>query len=98
MNVVTGVDRTQQVQDLTYVEELIAASTVLQATRHHVYTAGQQVCVEVEGAHYEARAWRHAIEGRIFPSSIDRYGVRRQLVTSGRVAVLVVEHPKRGDI
>ena len=82
--------------DLTYVEKQIAQSTVLQATKHHVFTAGQQVCVEVAGAHWEARAWRAVFHGRIFPSHIDRYGVRRQLVVAVAVQIQVVEQPKRG--
>lgn len=90
-----GVDFDRQVEDLTYVEHLIASSPVLQATKHHVYTSGQEVWVEVEGSQREARAWRHAIDGRMFPSSIDRHGVLRQQILSTRVSVLVVQHPQQ---
>lgn len=77
--------------DLVYVEQLVAEHTELQATKHSVFTLDQQVWVRVEGAQYEARAWRHAIEGRILGSSIDRGGVRRQMVLGQRVCVEVVE-------
>lgn len=77
--------------DLVYVEQLVAKHTELQATKHSVFTLGQQVWVRVEGAAYEARAWRAAIAGRILGSSIDSLGVRRQMVLGERVSVEVVE-------
>ncbi len=79
--------------DQAWVENLILTHIELQATRHVVFTTGQQVSVEVEGAHFEARAWRHAIDGRIMPSHIDQAGVRRQLVVGAHCQVEVVEHP-----
>lgn len=87
----TAVEIGRLLADLTYVEHLIEQHTELQATKHHVYTAGQQVYVEVQGTHYEARAWRAAISGRIFPSHVDRHGVRRQLVVGTHVLVEVIE-------
>ena len=83
--------------DQAWVDNLILTHLELQATRHVVFTTGQQVSVEVEGAHFEARAWRHAIGGRILPSHIDQHGVRRQLVVGAHCQVQIVEHPqKRG--
>ena len=81
--------------DQAWVDNLILTHIELQATRHVVFTTGQQVSVEVEGAHYEARAWRHAIDGRILPSHIDQHGVRRQLVIGAHCQVQIVEHPRR---
>ena len=77
--------------DLVYLEQLVALHTELRATRHSVFTLDQQVWVRVQGAAYEARAWRHAIGGRILGSSIDAGGVRRQMVLGERVCVEVVE-------
>lgn len=93
----TVIDAEKLIQDLAYVENLIAGSVVLQATRHHVFTNDQGVAVEVEGAHWEARAWRAVFAGRIYPSHIDRHNVRRQLVIASRVRIEIVEHPNRGD-
>lgn len=73
--------------DLVHVEQLVALHTELQATKHSVFTLDQQVWVRVEGAQYEARAWRAAIAGRILGSTIDRGGVRRQMVLGERVCV-----------
>lgn len=92
-----AVDTAKLVADLAYVEERIAASTVLQATIHRVYSHGQQVSVEVEGAHWEARAWRAAFGGRIYPSHYDVHAVRHQLVVAARVEIEVVQHPRHGD-
>jgi hypothetical protein len=79
--------------DQAWVDNLILTHLELQATRHVVFTTGLQVSVEVEGAHFEARAWRHAMDGRILPSHIDQYGVRRQLVVGAHCQVQIVEHP-----
>ena len=84
--------------DQAWVDNLIGTHIELQATRHVVFTTGQQVSIEVEGAHYEARAWRHAIEGRILPSHIDQYGVRRQLVVGAHCQVQIVEHPRAREL
>lgn len=85
--------------DQAWVDNLIITHVELQATKHIVFTTGRQVSVEVEGAHFEARCWRHAIEGRILPAHIDRYGVRRQLVIGAHCQVEIVEHPgQRGGI
>lgn len=83
--------------DQAWVDNLILTHLELQATRHVVFTAGYQVSVEVEGAHFEARAWRHAMDGRILPSHIDQYGVRRQLVVGAHCQVQIVEHPNQRD-
>lgn len=81
-------------EDVAFVTHLIGLHTELQATKHQVHTQGTTVSVEVEGSHYEARAWRHALAGRICSSHIDLYGVRRQLVIGPRgITVNVVEYP-----
>jgi hypothetical protein len=91
------IDLERLIADQAWVDNLILTHLELQATRHIIFTTGQQVSVEVEGAHFEARAWRHAMAGRILPSHIDQYGVRRQLVVGAHCQVQVVEHPqKRG--
>jgi len=82
------------ISDLTWVENLIAATPILAAMRHVVAERDGVVAVEVQGAHYEARAWRHAIEGRIMPSHIDVHGVRRQLIIGARVQIQVVHDPR----
>lgn len=48
------------------------------------------LAIEVEGAHREAMLWRAAIFGRIYPSYIDRHGVRRQLVVGSGVQVQMI--------
>ena len=88
------VDLDRLLADQAWVDQLILTHLELQATRHVVFTTGQQVSIEVEGSHFEARAWRHAIEGRILPSCVDQHGVRRQLVVGAHCQVLVVEHPR----
>lgn len=80
------------VADTLYVESLIAASPALQATRPAVGLVDGHVVVTACGANWQARAWRHAINGRIFPSTCTR-GVRRQTVLSSRVEVVIVERP-----
>lgn len=88
------VDSDRLVQDLAYVEAHIASSAVLRATNYRVYTHGQQVSVEVEGAHWEARAWRAAFDGRILPSHFDSRHVRHQLVVAAHVEIEVLQHPR----
>ena len=92
------VDLDRLLADQAWVDNLILTHLELQATRHIVFTTGQQVSVEVEGAHFEARAWRHAMEGRILPSHIDQYGVRRQLVVGAHCQVQIVEHPRAREV
>jgi len=85
----------ERVTDLQWVQSLIFADPILSRMTHSIAVATNGlVSVEVEGSHYEARAWRHAIDGRILPSHIDVHGVRRQLVIGLRVQVCVVEHPR----
>lgn len=79
--------------DLAWANELIANNPVLASMRHQIVLRQGLLYVEVVGSHFEARAWRHAIEGRILPSSLDSYGVRRQQVLSVRMQVLVVDFP-----
>lgn len=88
-----GIDHEQVIANVRYVEELVSQHLELQATAHSIHVHEQQVSVEVTGSHYEARAWRAAIGGRIFPAHVDIHGVRRQLVLTRRVAVNVVEPP-----
>lgn len=83
------------VTDLQWVEAIIAKHTELQATKHTIAVHEDgRVAVEVMGSHYEARAWRHAIDGRILPSHKDVHGVRRQVVVCLRAQVCVVEDPR----
>jgi len=91
------IERDQAATDLAWVELLITTHAVLSKMRHRVIEQAGVVSVEVEGAHYEARAWRSAINGRILPSHIDAHGVRRQVVIGTRVQVQVVEYPVIGE-
>ncbi|MFC0626037.1 hypothetical protein [Kribbella deserti] len=92
-------DTEQMVADYAWVKALIARRTDLALMRHRVKEIDGHVAVEVDGAHYEARAWRAAIDGRIYPSHIDVHGIRHQLVIGSRVSVHVVQHPgARGDL
>ena len=90
------IDAARLVADLAYVEAAIASSTVLQATVHVVFTTDRGVSVEVQGAHWEARAWRAVFAGRIMPSSIGSDRVRRQLIIAHRVEIQVVDRTGRG--
>lgn len=87
------IDTQRVIADFAWVMKLITLHAELAAMPHHVTESHGGVQVEVHGAHYEARAWRAAINGRICPSHIDRYGVRRQLVVGSRVQVQVVQYP-----
>lgn len=85
------------VTNFEWVVQLIATNPQLAAIPYTISRRGDNVSVEVEGAHREAHAWRAAIQGRAMPSHIDVHGVRRQVVIGLRVQVCVIEHPqKRG--
>lgn len=92
------VEADRLVADQAWVEHLILTHPELQATRYVVFTIGQQVSVEVQGAHFEARTWRHAMGGRILPSHKDRYGVRRQVVVGAHCQVQIVEMPPPREV
>lgn len=81
------------IDDLVWLQQMLARHPELTSMRYQIAERDGQVIVEVSGAHYEARAWRAAINGRITPSHIDLHGVRRQLVLGTRIAVQVVQHP-----
>jgi hypothetical protein len=80
-------------EDLAYVEQLVANSATVRNTRWESYTLNGQLWIKVEGAGYEAHAWRAVLGGRAFPSSIDSHGVRRQMVIGTRVCAEVIEIP-----
>lgn len=82
---------------VAWVEGLVAASVALQATQFDFYSLNGQVWIQVQGGHYEAHAWAHAVGGRMLPSSI-KGGVRRQMILGARVSVEVIDDPaKRGE-
>lgn len=81
------------IDDFAWAKQLISRHVALAAMRHRVTEIGGNLLVEVEGARYEARAWRAAIDGRIYPSRIDRHGVRHQLVVGTRLCVHIAENP-----
>jgi hypothetical protein len=89
------VDAEYAIAELTWFQRLISAHPELANTLHEVTARDGQVIVEVEGAHYQARMWRAAIEGRIYPSHVDAQGVRRQLVLGRHIQVQVVEQTIR---
>lgn len=82
--------------DLAYVDRLMKAHPELTRTRVEIAVQDGRVSVEVHGSHREARAWRHAIDGRIMPHYVDVRGVRRQLIIGHGMCVEVVEHPPAG--
>lgn len=83
---------------MAWVEHLVADNPILQTTKYDFYTLSGQLWIQVQGAHYELNAWHHVFGGRIFPSHIDKAGVRRQMVMGERVSVEVIDDPrKRGE-
>lgn len=81
-------------EDMATIERQVAANAKLQATKHEYYTLAGQLWVRVEGASYEAHAWHTAVGGKIFGSTIDRVGVRRQMIFGSRVGVEVIDDPR----
>ena len=81
-------------EDLAAIEKAVAANPKLSATKHEYYTLAGQLWVRVEGAQYEAHAWHVAVGGKIFASTIDRVGVRRQMIFGTRVGVEVIDDPR----
>lgn len=82
--------------DLAYVEQLVAASDKLQTISWESYTLNGQLWVQVKGGGpFEAHAWAVAVEGRVFPSSIDSHGVRRWMIIGTRVCVEVIDDPRK---
>jgi len=79
--------------DLMWATALIKNDPVLSSMKHQLILRDDHVFVEVIGGAWEARAWRHAINGHILPYSLDGQLVRRQLVHGPRMQVLVVEYP-----
>lgn len=82
--------------DVAWVEQLVAESPKLQATKYEFYTLNGQLWVQVQGSQWEAHAWQVATSGRILSSYV-RNGVRRQMIVGSRVCVEVIDDPaKRG--
>lgn len=81
-------------EDLAFVERCVAASTQLQATKWESYTLNGQLWVQVKGGTFDAHAWAVAVEGRVFPSSIDSHHVRRWMIIGTRVCVEVIDDPR----
>lgn len=91
------IEGTRFAADVAWVEQLVAESTKLQATKFEFYTLDGQLWVQVQGGHWEAHAWQVAIGGRIMPSYVDGHGVLRQMIIGPRVHVEVIDDPqKRG--
>lgn len=83
--------------DVAWVEQLVAESAKLQATKYELYTLDGQLWVQVQGGRWEAHAWQVSTMGRIFSSYVDSHGVWRQLIIGDRVHVEVIDDPaKRG--
>jgi len=81
--------------DLAFIERCVAESTKLQATRWESYTLNGQLWVQIKGGPFEAHAWAVAVEGRVFPSSIDSHGVRRWMIIGTRVCAEVIDDPRK---
>lgn len=80
---------------VAWVEELVAASPKLQATKYEFYTLNGQLWVQVQGGRWEAHAWQVATMGRVLSSLVDRNGVRRQMIIGQRVHVEVIDDPRK---
>lgn len=80
--------------DLAWVEQMVAGSTVLQATQPEFYTLAGHLWVKVAGGSREAHAWQAAVGGSIRPSHVHAR-VRRQEVWGPRVCVEVIDDPTK---
>lgn len=89
------VEATQLSATMAWVEQVVASSAIVRATKYEFYTLNGMLWIKVEGAQYEAHAWHVAVGGRAFPSSIDKHGVRRQMILGGRVGVEVIDDPNK---
>jgi hypothetical protein len=92
-NVQGSVSTSEIVRDCAWIQETISRNPVLANMQHKIVKDAGHLSVEVLGAHFEARAWRAAINGIIRPSWIDVRGVRHQLVIGKGVTVDVVDRP-----
>lgn len=79
------------------IERLMTLHPALAVTKYDVLEREGRLIVEVEGREPEARMWRTAIDGRIYPSHTDVRGVRRQLVYGLGIEVQVVNVPAGFD-
>jgi hypothetical protein len=84
---------TRYAATLAWIEQLVAGDPHLNGTRHEYFTLAGQLWVRVEGAQFETLAWHHAVGGLIRPSSIDKHGVRRQMIFGTRIHVEVIDDP-----
>lgn len=80
--------------DMATIELAVAANPKLAATKFELYTLAGQLWVRVEGGSWEARAWHSVVGGKIFGSTTDRVGVRRQMIFGTRVGVEVIDDPR----
>lgn len=80
---------------MAWLEDLVAASPLLQSTTWEVYTLAGQLWVKVQGANYEAHAWHVAVGGYQLPSYFDGHGVRRSMILGIRVHVEVISDPRK---
>lgn len=80
--------------EMAWVEQLVADSPKLQATKFEFYTLNGQLWVQVQGSQWEAHAWQVATSGRILSSYVSN-GVRRQMIIGQRVCVEVIDDPSK---
>lgn len=85
---------TRYAATMAWIEQVVAVSPLLRATKHEYFTLAGQLWVRVAGAQWEAHAWHAAVGGLIQPSNVDRHGVRRQMIFGVRVHVEVVDDPR----
>lgn len=88
-------DATRLSEAMAWVEQVVAESAIVRATKYEFYTLNGLLWVKVEGSQYEAHAWHVAVGGRAFPSHVDKKGVRRQMIIGGRVGVEVIDDPHK---
>lgn len=94
----TGAYRPGSMADaMAHVEQVVAGSTKLQATKWETYSLNGMLWVRVIGAQYEAHAWHVAVGGRAFGSHVDTHGVRRQMIIGTRISVEVIDDPHTRD-
>lgn len=83
---------------MAWVEQLVADTTALQATKYDFYTLSGVLWVQVQGGRWEAHAWQAATGGRVMSPAFDKHRVRRQMIIGQRVSVEVIDDPrKRGE-
>lgn len=70
-----------------WVNGLLHQFPAIAETAWRVTVVAGLVSIEVDGGYHEAHAWHSAVGGRIFPSSTNASGVRRQTIAGRHITV-----------